>query len=197
MIKHLPNEEWRDIAGYEGSYRVSNMGRVLTLVRNEPAIMAGNPNGTGYLQVQLRKNGSRKVFLLHRLVMMAFQPIVNPGDFEVNHKNFDTTDARLENLEWCTKKENVAHYLASVVRAPRKPKPVVILDSRFGPSRRIIGGHHHLSQLTDADVLEIRRLCAEKKYGVRTAVARQFNLSTATVDQIVSGKTWRHLLPSE
>ena len=49
---------------------------------------------------------------IHRLVASAFIP--NPrGLSEINHKNFDKTDNRAENLEWCTSKENKVHFRAS------------------------------------------------------------------------------------
>ena len=197
MIQHIPGEEWRDIAGYESMYRVSNMGRVMSLLRKDAAILKPLPNNTGYPQVGLRKGGYRKALLIHRLVMAAFEPIPNPELFDVNHKNMNTADARLENLEWCTRQENMAHYLNAVGIWPAPPKPIKLgppnLKHRFGVGRIIAGPEHHLSKLTDADVIEIRRLSAEKPRQ-NNAIARQFEIGEATVRQIVSGQTWRHLL---
>lgn len=60
----------------------------------------------GYLQVELRKDGKRKGFLVHRLVVTSFiGPI--PKGMEVNHINEDKRDNRLENLELVTHKENI------------------------------------------------------------------------------------------
>lgn len=198
MITDIPGEEWRDIEGYEGLYKVSNMGRVLSLVRHQPAILKPLPNNTGYPQVGLRKNGMRKALLIHRLVMAAFEPVPHQEMLQVNHKNMNTADARLENLEWCTAIENQAHYLNAVGIWPAEPKPIKLgppnLRNRFGIGKLITGADHHLSKLTDADVIEIRRLCSARKHGTKIAVARQFGISKGTLDQIVSGKTWRHLL---
>jgi len=189
MIENLPDEKWLYVAGYEGRYLVSNMGRVMSLARSEPKILKPLPNSMGYPQVGLCKDGLRKAFLIHRLVVTAFNPIAEPDLFEVNHKNFIITDARLENLEWCTHEENLAHYLQS----GRESAGCAAL---FGEHRKIIGANHHLSKLTDNDVLEIRRLCSTRKHGVKREVARRYGINIGTLDQIVSGKTWKHLLPA-
>lgn len=181
MIENLPGEEWRDIAGFEGKYRVSNRGRVLSLVRKQPAILAGNPNSMGYPQVDLRSGGPRKPFLVHRLVLMAFAPVEDSSDLQANHIDFDPMNSSLENLEWTTPLQNMRHFFSS---------------ERTRDMSKNVGSRHHLSNLKDADVLEIRRLCVSRVRGNRLAVARQFGIHKATVDQIVSWKTWRHLLPT-
>lgn len=99
-------EQWKDIVGYEGLYRVSSLGRVFS-VRSNRCLQ---PYGSGsyknqYLKVDLFVNGQRKKCCIHRLVAEAFLP--NPDLLpQVNHKNEDTTDNRLENLEWCTAEYN-------------------------------------------------------------------------------------------
>ena len=44
---------------------------------------------------------------MHRLVLETFNPIENMKEMQVNHKNWDRLDNRLENLEWVTPKENM------------------------------------------------------------------------------------------
>lgn len=114
-------EEWRDIAGYEGFYQVSSLGRVRSLDR---VIEFENSRGTkvrkslrgmimkprvysnSYLGVSLGQYGGDK--LIHRLVAQAF--IDNPcGLPEVNHKNHRRDDNRSSNLEWSTPSQNIAH----------------------------------------------------------------------------------------
>ena len=52
--------------------------------------------------------GNRKTIKTHRLVAMAFLP--NPNNYtDVNHKDFNRKNNRVENLEWCTELYNV-HY---------------------------------------------------------------------------------------
>ena len=102
-------EEWRDIKGYEGKYMVSNLGRVKSLNYNNTGkeeIMKGGDDGHGYLQVNLSKDGKVKNCRINRLVAQAF--LENPQNLpEVNHKNEDKTDNRVENLEWCSKSYNI------------------------------------------------------------------------------------------
>ena len=104
-------EEWKPVVGYEGIYEVSNLGRVKSLnyrCTGKEGILSLIPQGNGYNQVILYKNGKRKPHLVHRLVAQAFIP--NPlGLPDVNHKIDDyehRSDNRVENLEWCTAKYN-------------------------------------------------------------------------------------------
>ena len=114
MVNNLLNECWRDIPGYEGLYRVSNMGRVKHLpikTKNQYSIsehIVATFKRRNYLGIYLYKNGIGKKFSMQRLVATAFPEICGEW-FEgavVNHKNEDKTDNRAENLEWCTQKYN-------------------------------------------------------------------------------------------
>ena len=101
-------EEWRDIKGFEGKYMVSNLGRVKSLNyrrTGKEKIMKGVPDGHGYLQVKLWKDGKDKKYMINRLVAQAFLP--NPDNLpEVNHKDEDKTNNCVENLEWCSRLYN-------------------------------------------------------------------------------------------
>jgi len=95
-------EIWKKINGYD-SYRVSNLGRIKSLIGKEK-ILKNQKNPGGYLSVRL--NGKRH--LVHRLVGFAF--IKNPENKpEINHKNKIKTDNCVKNLEWNTRYENEAH----------------------------------------------------------------------------------------
>lgn len=104
-------ENWKEVEGYEGLYEVSNLGRVRSLVdnhgsvRKEPKVLKGEKKRDGYLFVILYKDGKRKTFSVHRLVANAFIP--NPQNLrEVNHKDEDKTNNRVQNLEWCSHEYN-------------------------------------------------------------------------------------------
>lgn len=108
-LDDLPNEEWRDIVGYNGKYQVSSLGRIKSLRDGY-----GNPREkilkqakmkNGYLYAQICKEGKIKTCRVNRLVGNAF--IENPHNFRCfNHRNEDKTDNRAVNLEPCTHKYN-------------------------------------------------------------------------------------------
>lgn len=104
-------EVWKDIAGYEGLYQVSNLGNVRSLNWRNTKLTKNlwlKPHNKGYLQVELAKNGTKKSFVVHRLVASAF--LENPfGYEEVNHKDEDKRNNNVENLEWCNRSYNVLY----------------------------------------------------------------------------------------
>lgn len=96
-------EVWKDIKDYEGLYQISNTGKVKILSKNTIKKTTKVPKG--YLRVGLTKNGKTKYFYPHRLVAQAF--ILNPQNKPcVNHKDRNVKNNNVENLEWCTYKEN-------------------------------------------------------------------------------------------
>lgn len=100
----MNNEVWKPIVDYP-NYEVSNLGRVKSFFLNTEKILKSTKNTNGYLQVGLYKEGKIKYFRVHRLVAQAFLP--NPNNLpQVNHRNEDKTDNRVENIEWCNRSYN-------------------------------------------------------------------------------------------
>lgn len=107
------SEVWKDVAGYEGLYQVSNRGNVYSVERKNlrgrkcgGRTLKTSRDKIGYLRVNLYKDGRRKNVTVHRLVANAFLP--NPNNYpEINHRDEDKTNNCVENLEWCTRKYNV------------------------------------------------------------------------------------------
>ena len=104
-------ETWKEIAGYEGIYEVSDMGRVKSLNYNHTGtekILKPWKTHRGYLQVGLSKDGKVKHTLVHRLVADSFIP--NPNNLEtINHKDEVKTNNVASNLEWMSRADNVAY----------------------------------------------------------------------------------------
>jgi len=117
-------EIFKDIEGYESYYQISNLGRVKSLKRTKKSksgviytvkerilkqslkvTVCGNYK---YPIVNLSKNGKAKHHSVHRLIACAFIP--NPENKpHVNHIDSNTQNNSIENLEWCTHKENMWH----------------------------------------------------------------------------------------
>ena len=127
MIKIMISEIWKtavyDGEIYEGLYKVSNLGRILSLNYNKTGkakLRKPSDDGRGYLQVGLSKNGKTKTCLVHRLVAETFLP--NPDNLpEVNHIDEDktnnfvflnedgTVNKEKSNLEWKSHRDNINH----------------------------------------------------------------------------------------
>ena len=108
----MSKEIFKDIEGYEGLYKVSDKGNVLSLSYNRTGvskILKGFKDTHEYLQVKLSRNGVYKVFFIHRLVLLAFVGKPIEDRVECKHKNLVRGDNRLENLEWVTRSENMHH----------------------------------------------------------------------------------------
>src|SRR3954454_21758741 len=132
-------ETWRPVPGYEGLYEVSDRGRVKSFRRGK--LLALVVNKRGYVQCNLYKRGRVKNFLVHRLVSLAFFGKI-PVGIQVNHKDCDKENNRLENLELVTAEQNRQH-----ARDSGRVKP-------------LCGMANPQAKLTDEDVRAIRRLRA-------------------------------------
>lgn len=106
-------EIWRDIVGYEGLYRVSNLGRVYSVPRisrqgnriGGKFLKPGKQVG-GYLFVNLVDSyGNTKTHRVHRLVALMFIPnIMNYP--QVDHRDTNKDNNTVSNLTWVNSKGN-------------------------------------------------------------------------------------------
>lgn len=156
-------EIWKDIEGFEGRYQVSNLGNVKSLNYGNHGYeknLIPKINNKGYLWVELLKNNTRKCYLVHRLVAMAF--IDNPNGFNIiNHKDENPLNCTVENLEWCTTEYNNKY---SRDRHPERIKIKPIKISR--PYKR---HKEHINQLSlNGEFIKqwenLAELAREKKY---------------------------------
>lgn len=100
----------KDVVGYNGEYKVSDMGEVYSKRFNRP--LKTYVTKSGYCRVKLYHNAKGKMFQVHRLVAEAFikNPLNKP---QVNHIDGNKLNNSVANLEWCTCHENLVHACAN------------------------------------------------------------------------------------
>lgn len=133
-------EVWLDIPGYEGRYQASTYGRVKSLerIRN---VGKNNKQAQrilekvlkpckkrGYQGVLLSKNALKTAYSVHRLIALTFLPKWKPEHVQVNHKDENKTNNRVENLEWCSAKYNTNYGTALKRRSVSLGKKVAQYD---------------------------------------------------------------------
>lgn len=180
-------EHWQPIAGYEGLYEVSCLGNVRSLPRLRRNSRGGGFNqfpgrilksarrfrtgrDYGHLKVTLSRDGRKRTVDIAILVADAFLPPRPPG-VQIRHGPAGAGNNSAWNLRTGTPKQNTED---------RKRDGTYLFGETA--SRRV---------LDDARVLEIRRRYPAETQG-QLAVA--FGVSRATIAQVVTGRTWRHLL---
>jgi hypothetical protein len=163
------------------NYLVDENGVVVSLFRGKWRILKQSLNHKGpkgYFIIQL---GAKNYRLVHRLVIEVFY---GSSEFNVNHKNGIKTDNRLENLEYCTAKENTQHAwdigLCESIRDKAKQTGLASFGEKNGMSK--------ISDITAAQIL------AHRNTGVtQRATASIFGVSREHVRDIWSGRRRKHL----
>lgn len=137
-------EVWKEIKGYEGLYKVSNLGRVISCERiiyylnsdkirrlQKEKIMSFG-SGNGYYIVTLYNNGKAKKYYVHQLVAMAFLNH-NPNKYElvIDHINNNKLDNNVNNLQVITHSNNIRKGIKRKDAKTSKYKGVY-LSSRSG-----------------------------------------------------------------
>ncbi len=179
-------EIWKDVVGYEGLYKVSNLGRVKSIDRvvvnslGVPRRFYGktmvlqSAKNTGYAMVSLNKNGVSTCKYVHGIVGEAF--IYNPHNKPyINHKDFNRTNNLVSNLEWVTNGENVKH---SYTR-----------DRHRGSG--LIGEDVGNSKITNEQSLLIKQYLENGKRP--KWISEKLSIPKYALYKITQGLNWKHL----
>lgn len=96
-----------DIPGYSKRYAITEDGQVWSYKRGH--FMHPHIGTKGYPQVVLTNDSKEKTcYFVHRLVANAFLPVID-NKLYINHKDGVKTNNTVDNLEWCTQRENILH----------------------------------------------------------------------------------------
>ncbi len=146
---------------------VSDLGRLLGPKR-VPFI--GAKNSRGYMTARTRVNGKNKMFLVHRMVALAFY---GASDLEVNHINGNKEDNRLMNLEYVTRSENMRHAFALGIYIGSK------------------GSTNPTAKITEAVAKKVKEMLAAGTMG--SVISKELGISYYTVSNIKRGRHWKHV----
>jgi len=178
-------EEWEPIKGYEGLYEVSNLGRIKSLARKRgqvgvnwsrygvDRILPGYMSQYGYKIIQLWKNNKVKLRNVHSYVLEAFKPKVE-GKNCCNHKDGNKLNNNIDNLEWCTYKENNNHAFK-----------IGLCDHRRGEVL-------HNAKLSNNQVVKIKRLLIQGKHKLQE-IGDMFNVTKGCIWHIKHNRNWKHI----
>lgn len=169
-------EEWKRLIynneDYGDFYLVSNLGRIKNAktgyIRKNTL---DKKNGYYYMCLALGNRDSCKIIKPHRAVAQAFIP--NPNNLpDVNHKDGNKTNNNVNNLEWCTKQENIIH----------------AYKNGLNPT----GEKSTSSKLTQEDVDFIRgnHVPRDCEFG-SAALAKKYEVHPSTISKIVHDKNWK------
>lgn len=187
MNNNTKEEIWKDVVGYEGLYMVSNTGKVKSLDREilhkngkivfrKGRLLVPYLGKAKYERVKLSKDGEGRKFMVHRVVAYAFlgEPDIDKFSSEkaeVNHKDGNTQNNNVENLEWVTKEENMLHARENGFTTHGTTNGRAVLDDR--------------------DVSVIRRLYHR---GVTQKIlGESYGVERGTISSIVRNETWTRI----
>lgn len=166
-------EIWKDVDGYEGLYKVSNLGNVMSCERYVKTCGGGKRLVSesvlkpfmcpgGYLEINLWKNNKMKTTMIHRLVAKAF--LENPNNFpEVNHKDENKKNNCVDNLEWCTPKYNANYGTRNQRMVEKKETKSVFMMDKSGNIIKKFDSLGEATRQTGFDISAIIRVCKGKQ----------------------------------
>lgn len=175
-------ETWKPVPEFEDFYEASNLGRIRRLPRAVSCGAGGSGTRTlplrivkltpskGYYRLNLWRENVGKGFLAHRVVAAAWLGV---SDLTVDHINGDGMDNRIENLRYCSLRQNT------------------IYQHEAGRCRSVVGELNGKSKLTAPDVLAIKERLSNGQS--HQSIASTFCVSKSAVQAIKEGRSWGHL----
>lgn len=158
-----------------GLYSIEEDGRVWSHFSKKYMKVKEDKDGYFALSLKNNNNGYSK-FSIHRLLMIAFNPIENMEQMQVNHINGNKHDNRLENLEWVTGEQNLKHARDTG------------LNKTFGQ----IGVNHPNNKITEQEAKKIIALFKDGKKP-KEIILEVPNATKNIINSIIHNRTWTYL----
>ena len=141
-------EIWKDIPSLNG-YQASNLGNIRSLNYHKTGKikeLSKYSTNFGYLAVKITQNGIGRRYLVHRLVLITFKG--EKENKEINHIDGNKHNNCVNNLEWCTRRENILHAYKNKLKVARSgsnhPKAKKVLQIKNG---EVIREYSYLSEV--------------------------------------------------
>jgi hypothetical protein len=173
-------EIWKDIPGFEGWYQASDLGNIRSVERmvktkggalRHSASKVLAPGGPRYALVILSIDGKRKTRGVHRLVCTAFHG-APPPNAHAAHNDGDISNNKAKNLRWATAKENC-------------------LD-RVLHKTWVHGARVNTAKMAESDIQQVKIRAANGES--RISIAKDMGVHRSSIDQLLRGDTWQHLI---
>jgi len=170
-------EIWLDIKGFP-DYKISDRGRVRSLKHGRSRILRPVRNPRNYLYVTLYRGRYDIGYLMTQVSWLVLEAFVGerPRGYVTNHKDGDTLNNRLENLEWVTPSYNTKHAFDIGLR----PYPI-----RMGEKTPN-------AKLKESAVLLIKKMLYHGIYR-KNRIAEEFGVSPRCIQHIDKGSSWSHV----
>jgi len=164
----MSKECWQDIEGFNGVYRVSNLGRIKSYKSKKNKKLKQYIDAYGYSIVTISIEGKLLKLRVHRVVYETFAKIKIKGQ-AIYHKDGNKLNNRFSNLRLLTSKDHYAKHIKDKDYFKRK--------------------------LNSSKVADIKAAINSDKFTINY-IAKCYNVSFVTISSIKNGKTWQKVQAS-
>ena len=167
-------QTWKQIEDFP-NYEVSDHGYVRRILSNGSYRVLTNGQSGCYRYYMVTFSLGQQIYkrYLHRVVAQEFLPNPNPALYDtVGFKNKDGHDCHIDNLYWTNQTE--------------------LMETRKMQGKYAVGTDHHASKMTEATVVEARKLYQSKQKTI-SQLARMYGMDPSSMDSILKRTTWKHI----